>query len=175
MNKIIIEFENISAGWLQIDIYDYRSEEIRKMRVSYLQSFFKDLYMICKFLLSDIEGIFEIPIEQEGFEASFKFYKYEEKTIAVEITEDFFEDEIPYDGSEEEWKKFISGNEDKVPSVLTYFNVEIKEFVSGVILLLGKHRTSYNEGFALTKEEEFTEEQLNELVSLFQKKFLKGE
>ena len=52
MNKIIVEFENISAGWLQIDIYDYRSEEIRRMRVSYLQSFFRDLYMACKFLLS---------------------------------------------------------------------------------------------------------------------------
>ena len=70
MEKNIVAFKNIVAGWLDMEIYDYRSNETRLMRISYLQPFFNDLLMACKFLLSDITGIYEIAIDQEGFDAN---------------------------------------------------------------------------------------------------------
>ena len=56
MDKIITDFSDIMAGWMNMNIYDYRTEEIRKTRVSYIQDFFDDLLMMCRFLLSPITG-----------------------------------------------------------------------------------------------------------------------
>lgn len=54
MNKHIVGVSNISAGWLTLNIWDFREDRIRGMRVSYLTNFFDDLLMSCKFLLSNI-------------------------------------------------------------------------------------------------------------------------
>ena len=154
MEKNIVAFKNIVAGWLDMEIYDYRSNETRLMRISYLQPFFNDLLMACKFLLSDITGIYEIVIDQEGFDANIRFYKYSNKTITLEINEDCFEDERDKDGH---YPKDYS------PDFIIYFNVDIKEFITNILHLIDKNKDDYNEGFALCPAE-IVDEQMEGIV-----------
>lgn len=149
MEKNIVAFKNIVAGWLDMEIYDYRSNETRLMRISYLQPFFNDLLMACKFLLSDITGIYEIAIDQEGFDANIRFYKYGDKTITLEINEDFFEDERDDNGYYPE---------ECISDYISYSDVNIAEFVRNIVNLIDKNKKDYNEGFALSPSEMVDEE-----------------
>ena len=165
MNKIIVDFSDIKAGWMNMSVYDYRSNEIRKMRISYLQPFFDDLLMACKFLLSDLTGIYEVYIDQEGFEAKMRFYKYQHKQISMEIVEDCFEDEIPYNGTSDEWEKFHK--RELIPTILTYFNVDIDKFVENILHLIDQHKKEYNEGFVLTPSEELDIELMSQVKKMY--------
>ena len=149
MDKNIVNFHNIVAGWMDMEIYDHRTDESRFMRISYLQNFFNDLLMACKFLLSDITGIYEIAIDQEGFDANIRFYKYNDKTITLEINEDAFEDEKDEEGHYPE---------EYAPDCITYFNVNIKEFIINILHLIDSNKKDYNEGFALCPAEMVDEE-----------------
>jgi hypothetical protein len=166
MNKIILDFTDIGAGWMYMHIYDYINEEIRKMRISYVQPFFDDLLMACKFLLSDITGIYEVYIDQEGFEANIRLYKYQDETICVEINEDAFEDEVPYDGRD--FKPEYS------PTLLTYFNVDVREFVENLVLLIDRKKEEYNEGFVFTPSEQLNKELLSQVKQMYYKKYMSG-
>lgn len=149
MDRNIVGFYNISAGWMDMGIYDYKCNTIRKMRISYIQPFFNDLLMACKFLLSDITGIYELAIDQEGFDASIRFYKYGNKTITLEINEDCFEDEKDENG-------FYPT--EYAPSCLTYFNISIDEFITNILHLIDTNKKDYNEGFVLCPAEVVDEE-----------------
>lgn len=162
MDKIIMEFSNIVAGWMNMHIFDYRTEENRQLRISYLQPFFDDLLMLCKFLISDITGIYEVYIDQEGFDASIKVYKYQlnkDATMSVEIRVQKFEDE----------KFFI--NEDTPDDFLYYHNVNIKKFINNIVTLIEKHKEEYNEGFVMSPSEELNEELLQEVKENYLNKF----
>lgn len=172
MNKNIVAFSDIKAGWMNMHVYDYINKETRKMRISYLQNFFDDLLMACKFLLSDITGIYEVYIDQEGFEASLKLYKYRDEQISVEIIEDFFEDELPYTGSSEDWDNFYKANADSAPTTLTYFNVEISLFVSNILMLIKKNKKDYNEGFVLSPADELDMQLFNQVEEMYNKHIL---
>lgn len=172
MDKNIVAFSDIEAGWMNMHVYDYMTKEIRKMRISYLQDFFDDLLMSCKFLLGDLTGIYEIYIDQEGFEASIKFYKYTYDTISIEIIEDFFEDELPYRGSSEDWDNFYKRNADSEPTSLTYFNVNILDFVQNIITLININKKRYNEGFALSPSNEVNEDLLNQVFQMYEQNIL---
>ena len=163
MNKNILDFTNIKAGWMNMLVYDYRCDETRKMRISYLQPFFDDLLMACKFLLSDITGVYEVYIDQEGFEAKIRFYKY--KQIYVEIIEDCFEDEVPYNGTSDEWEEFH--RREPIPTALTYSNVDIDKFVGNILHLIDKHKKEYNEGFVLSPSEELDIELMNQVGKIY--------
>lgn len=169
MNKIIVDFSDIKAGWMNMSVYDYRSNEIRKMRISYLQPFFDDLLMACKFLLSDLTGIYEVYIDQEGFEANIRFYKYQNKQISIEINEDLFEDEIPYDGTTQNWEEFHK--KEIIASSLTYFNVDINIFVEDILHLIQKYKKEYNEGFVLSPSEGLDDNLMNQVKQLFNNKY----
>lgn len=162
MNKIITDFTGIKAGWMNMSVYDYRTDETRQMRISYLQDFFDDLLMACKYLLSDITGIYETYIDQEGFEAVIRFYKYQSKQIAIEIREDLFEDELPYDGT--------SNTGEIIPTTLTYFNVNINDFVNDIIKLIEKYKNEYNEGFVLSPSNKLNEYLLRQIKKKLKKK-----
>ena len=162
MNKIITDFTDIKAGWMNMSVYDYRTDETRQMRISYLQDFFDDLLMACKYLLSDITGIYETYIDQEGFEAVIRFYKYQSKQISIEIREDLFEDELPYDGT--------SNIGEIIPTTLTYFNVNINDFVNDIIKLIEKYKNEYNEGFVLSPSNKLDEYLLRQVKKKLKKK-----
>ena len=162
MNKIITDFTDIKAGWMNMSVYDYRSNETRQMRISYLQNFFDDLLMACKFLLSDITGIYEVYIDQEGFDATIRLFKYQDYIISVEIKEDFFEDELHYDGT--------SKLEEKVPSELYYFNVNLNEFVNDIIVLVQKYEKEYNEGFVLAPSQKLDRHLLKQVKKQLKRK-----
>lgn len=170
MDNNIIDFKDIKAGWMNMYVYDYTDETIRKMRISYIQPFFDDLLMACKFLLSDITGIYEVAIDQEGFDASIRFYKYQDETISLEIQEDCFEDEVPYGGTTEDWEDF--DNHNPIPTTLTYFNVSIRNFVENIVTLIDKRKQDYNEGFALTPSEELDKNLMSQVKKQYFDKYL---
>ncbi len=154
MNKNIVGFHNIVAGWMDMEIYDYKCNSIRKMRISYIQPFFNDLLMACRFLLSDITGTYELSIDQEGFDANIRFYKYDSRTITLEINEDCFEDEKDENGYYPI---------EYAPSCLTYFSVDINEFITNILHLIDENKKDYNEGFALCPAE-IVDEEMEEFV-----------
>lgn len=156
MDKVIVDFSDIKAGWMNMNIYDYHSNKIRQMRISYIQDFFNNLLMSCKFLLSDLTGIYEVYIDQEGFEAYIKFYKFNEEQISIEVGEDFFEEEL-LSMSVQKNKK------DKSPTILTYFNVNTRNFITNIVSLIEKHRTKYDDEFALDDTEKVDIHLLNEV------------
>lgn len=163
MDKIITDFSDIMAGWMNMNIYDYRTEEIRKTRVSYIQDFFDDLLMMCRFLLSPITGIYEVNIDQEGYDSSIKCIRYQlgkDSEMTVELRIARFEDE-PY-----------SIEEELIDDVLTYFNVNVGDFVKNTINLIEKYKKEYNEGFVLSPSNELDENLLKNVKKKY--KFLKG-
>ena len=116
----IVNFTDISGGWMNIEIYDYKTNSIKKMRTSYIQNIFDDLLNACKFLLSDIFGIFKIEIDQEGFFANMEFKKFrEDNKFTLQIEEDYFEDEIPYKETDKKIDDFF--DKEVIPQILTYF------------------------------------------------------
>lgn len=164
MNNIITGFSDIKAGWMKMHIYDYRTEEEREMRISYLQPFFDDLLMACKFLLSDITGIYELYIDQEGFEANIRFYKYQNEEISIELNEDFFEDEVLYNGTNQDWEDFH--NQEIIPTSLSYFNVNIESFVKRIIVCIEMNKEEYNTGFVLSPSEQLNVDLFNEVKQM---------
>ena len=150
MDKIIIDFSDFYGGWMNMIVYDYRSNETRKMRISYIQDFFDDLLMLCRFLLSDITGIYEVFIDQEGFDASIKVYRYDKDkdVMSVEIREQRFEDEIQ------------NKDVDLLDDTLYYTNVKITNFVENIINLIEKYKLEYNESFVLSPSNMLDEELL---------------
>lgn len=163
MDKIITDFSDIIAGWMNMNIYDYRTEEVRKTRVSYIQDFFDDLLMMCKFLLSPITGIYEVNIDQEGYDSSIKCLRYQlgkDSEMTVELRIARFEDE-PY-----------SIEEELVDNVLTYFNVNVGDFVKNTINLIERYKKEYNEGFVLSPSNELDEKLLKDVKKKYE--FLKG-
>lgn len=163
MDKIITDFSDIIAGWMNMNIYDYRTEEVRKTRVSYIQDFFDDLLMMCKFLLSPITGIYEVNIDQEGYDSSIKCLRYQlgkDSEMTVELRIARFEDE-PY-----------SIEEELVDNVLTYFNVNVGDFVKNTINLIERYKREYNEGFVLSPSNELDEKLLKDVKKKYE--FLKG-
>lgn len=163
MDKIITDFSDIMAGWMNMNIYDYRTEEIRKTRVSYIQDFFDDLLMMCRFLLSPITGIYEVNIDQEGYDSSIKCIRYQlgkDSEMTVELRIARFEDE-PY-----------SIEEELIDDVLTYFNVDVGDFVKNTVNLIEKYKKEYNEGFVLSPSNELDENLLKNVKKKY--KFLKG-
>lgn len=163
MDKIITDFSDIMAGWMNMNIYDYRTEEIRKTRVSYIQDFFDDLLMMCRFLLSPITGIYEVNIDQEGYDSSIKCIRYQlgkDSEMTVELRIARFEDE-PY-----------SIEEELIDDVLTYFNVDVGDFVKNTVNLIEKYKKEYNEGFVLSPSNKLDENLLKNVKKKY--KFLKG-
>lgn len=158
MDKIITDFSEIIAGWMNMNIYDYRTEEIRKTRVSYIQDFFDDLLMMCKYLLSSISGIYELNIDQEGYDSSIKCHKYQlgkDSKMTVELIIARFEDE-PYDI-----------NEEIVNNTLFYFNVNVGDFINNILQLVERHKQEYNEGFVLSPANKLDEKLLKEIKSKY--------
>lgn len=163
MEKIITDFSDIIAGWMNMNIYDYRTGEVRKTRVSYIQDFFDDLLMMCKFLLSPITGIYEVNIDQEGYDSSIRCLRYQlgkASKMTVELRIARFEDE-PY-----------SIEEELVDDVLTYFNVNVGDFVKNTVNLIEKYKKEYNEGFVLSPSNELDESLLKDVKKKYE--FLKG-
>ncbi len=163
MDKIITDFSDIIAGWMNMNIYDYRTEEVRKTRVSYIQDFFDDLLMMCKFLLSPITGIYEVNIDQEGYDSSIRCLRYQlgkDSEMTVELRIARFEDE-PY-----------SIEEELVDNALTYFNVNVGDFVKNTVDLIEKYKKEYNEGFVLSPSNELDENLLKDVKKKYE--FLKG-
>lgn len=163
MDKIITDFSDIIAGWMNMNIYDYRTEEVRKTRVSYIQDFFDDLLMMCRFLLSPITGIYEVNIDQEGYDSSIKCIRYQlgkDSEMTVELRIARFEDE-PY-----------SIEEELIDDVLTYFNVNVGDFVKNTVNLIEKYKKEYNEGFVLSPSNELDENLLKDVKKKYE--FLKG-
>lgn len=163
MEKIITDFSDIIAGWMNMNIYDYRTEEVRKTRVSYIQDFFDDLLMMCRFLLSPITGIYEVNIDQEGYDSSIKCIRYQlgkDSEMTVELRIARFEDE-PY-----------SIEEELIDDVLTYFNVNVGDFVKNTVNLIEKYKKEYNEGFVLSPSNELDENLLKDVKKKYE--FLKG-
>lgn len=163
MDKIITDFSDIMAGWMNMNIYDYRTEEVRKTRVSYIQDFFDDLLMMCRFLLSPITGIYEVNIDQEGYDSSIKCIRYQlgkDSEMTVELRIARFEDEL------------YSIEEELIDDVLTYFNVNVGDFVKNTINLIEKYKKEYNEGFVLSPSNELDENLLKDVKKKYE--FLKG-
>lgn len=163
MEKIITDFSDIIAGWMNMNIYDYRTEKVRKTRVSYIQDFFDDLLMMCRFLLSPITGIYEVNIDQEGYDSSIKCIRYQlgkDSEMTVELRIARFEDE-PY-----------SIEEELIDDVLTYFNVNVGDFVKNTVNLIEKYKKEYNEGFVLSPSNELDENLLKDVKKKYE--FLKG-
>lgn len=163
MDKIITDFSDIIAGWMNMNIYDYRTGEVRKTRVSYIQDFFDDLLMMCKFLLSPITGIYEVNIDQEGYDSSIRCLRYQlgkASKMTVELRIARFEDE-PY-----------SIEEELVDDILTYFNVNVGDFVKNTVNLVEKYKKEYNEGFVLSPSNELDESLLKDVKKKYE--FLKG-
>lgn len=158
MDKNIVDFSGFVAGWMSMHIWDYRTQEIRTTRVSYIQDFFDDLLMMCKFLLSTITGIYEINIDQEGFDSAIRCYKYQLKPdaqITVELRIPVFEDE--------EWNV----EKELIDNYLIYHNVSIKNFVENIINLVEKYKQEYNEGFVLTPSNRLNEKLLKKVKSTY--------
>mgnify|MGYP001087542275 CR=1 FL=1 len=164
MSKTIIDFVKIEAGWMNMQIYDNMAMSIREMRISYLQNFFDDLLGACKFLLGKNIGVYELEIDQEGFDALMRFHKYGSKVFSLEIIEDFFEDEVPYNGTYEDWERFHS--QEVIPTRLIYSDVEIKKFVNIILTIIYKRRDEYNEGFVLSPSDELDIQLLKEVAKM---------
>lgn len=162
MKKIITDFTDIIAGWMNINIYDYTTESIRKTRVSYLQNFFDDLVMLGRFVLSPITGKYVLELEQEGYESSIIIHKYNNASkhkINVELEIDRFEDE-PHT---------IFEDDNYSCHYLSYNDVDIKEFIGNIIELIEKHKKEYNEGFILCPADKLNEESFNILKQEYNK------
>lgn len=174
MEPNIISVKSISAGWLKMQVYDNIQDLTRQMRVSYLDNLFENFLMACLFLLNDIKGTYEIDLDQEGFEAKIRLHRWSENTIRLEIVEDFFEDEIPYNATKKEWDEFLS--QESIPTTLMYSNINIQDFIFNLIKIVEENRKDYNEGFALTPSEEVDINLLEKIKKMYYKKFfLKGE
>lgn len=159
MDKIITDFSDICAGWMNMNVYDYRTKEIRKTRVSYLLNFFDDLLMMCKFLLSPITGIYELNIDQEGYDSSIKCHRYQlgkDSQMTVELIIARFEDED------------ITTEGELIPHTLTYFNVSVKEFINGILQLIKEHKEEYNNGFVLSPSNELDEKLFKDVKNKFE-------
>lgn len=154
MYKPITNFSGFIGGWMNMHVWDYRTEEERKTRISYIQDFFDDLLMMCKYLLSPITGIYEVFIDQEGYDSSIRCEKYQvgnnaQITVALRIP--VFEDD--------NWKV----TDDIVDNWLTYNNVYIREFVGDLLYLIDKYREDYNEGFVLSPSNKLNEDLFEEV------------
>lgn len=160
MENIITDFSDICAGWMNMNIYDYRTKETRKTRISYIQDFFDDLLMMCKFLLSPITGIYELSIDQEGYDSSIRCHKYQlgkNSKMTVELIIARFEDE-----------EMDNENEELVPHTLTYFDVSVKDFVNNIIHLIEKRKEDYNNGFVLSPSNELNKKLFKDVKNKFE-------
>ena len=158
MDKIITDFSGFVGGWMNMHIWDYRTEEERETRVSYIQDFFDDLLMMCKYLLSPITGIYEVFIDQEGYDSSIKCYKYQlgkNAQMTVELRVPVFEDE--------HW----TVNNETVDNFLIYHNVCIRDFVKNIIRLIEKYEQDYNEGFVLSPSNRLDKRLLKQVKSTY--------
>lgn len=164
MQEIIINFSDIAAGWMEMTIWDNEQEIYRQMRISYLQDFFDDLLQMCKFIQSDILGTYELYIDQEGFEANIRIYKYNnDGNIIVEINEDAFEDEVPYNSNDgEKWDNFWKTIE---TTTLTYHKVNARNFIKQIVSLIEANKKDYNEGFVLSPSNRLNEKLLAEVTN----------
>lgn len=165
MYKPITDFSGFIGGWMNMHIWDYRIEKERKTRVSYIQNFFDDLLMMCKYLLSPITGIYEVFIDQEGYDSSIRCIKYQtgaDAQISVELRIPVLEDEN---------RKI---NDELVDNWLYYNNIYIKDFVEDILDLIEKYKKDYNEGFVLSPADELNKRLLNEVKERYKKLFLKG-
>lgn len=154
MDKIITDFSGIMAGWMNMHIWDYRTDEERKTRISYIQNFFDDLLMMCKFLLFPITGIYQLDIDQEGYDSSIKCYKFQLKKdaqMSVELRIPIFEDEK------------YSIQDELIDNYLIYHNVCVREFITNIISLIEKYKQEYNEGFVLSPSDELDEKLFKEV------------
>lgn len=156
MNKCIgiIGFSDIIAGWMNMEVYDYRTDEIRKTRVSYIQDFFDDLLMMCKFLLSPITGTYMVEIDQEGYESSIICRRYQLRhnaEMSLELRIPVFEDEDYHIEDE------------LIDNKLYYYNIPVKDFVKHIINLIEKNRIEYNEGFVLSPSNKLDEKLLKDV------------
>ena len=153
MYKPITDFSGFIGGWMNMHIWDYRIEKERKTRVSYIQNFFDDLLMMCKYLLSPITGMYEVFIDQEGYDSSIRCNKYQtglDAKISVELRIPVFEDE--------------GKTENKlVDNWLYYNNIYILDFVGDILCLIEKYKKDYNEGFVLSPSDELDEDLFNEV------------
>lgn len=153
MYKPITDFSGFIGGWMNMHIWDYRIEKERKTRVSYIQNFFDDLLMMCKYLLSPITGIYEVFIDQEGYDSSIRCNKYQtglDAKISVELRIPVFEDE----GKTEN---------ELVDNWLYYNNIYIRDFVGDILCLIEKYKKDYNEGFVLSPSDKLDEDLFNEV------------
>lgn len=164
MNKTIIDFVKIEAGWMNMQVYDNMANCVREMRISYLQDFFDDLLEACKFLLGKNIGVYELEIDQEGFNALMRFHRYGGKNFHLEIVEDFFEDEVPYNGTRDDWEKFH--NQEVIPTTIVYKDIEIKKFVNVILTIIHKRKKEYNEGFVLSPSNELDVQLLKEVTNM---------
>ena len=98
-----------------------------------------------------------------------RLYKYQHKQISVEVIEDCFEDEIPYNGTSDEWEEFHK--RELIPTILTYFNVDIDKFIENILHLIDKHKKEYNEGFVLSPSEGLDIKLMNQVKQLFNNKY----
>lgn len=148
MEKVITDFSDFIGGWMKMYLWDYRTNEERPIRVSYIQDFFDDLLMMCRYLTSSITGIYEVFIDQEGFDSSIKINKYQTGSnaiVSIEIRTPIFEDEeYPY-------------NEDFTDNWLYYNEISIKDFVKNILFLIDKYKNDYNEGFILSSSHKLNE------------------
>lgn len=156
MNKCIgiIGFSDIIAGWMNMKVYDYRTDEIRKTRVSYIQDFFDDLLMMCKFLLSPITGTYMVEIDQEGYESSVICRRYQLKhnaEMSLELRIPVFEDEDYHIEDE------------LIDNRLYYYNIPVRDFVKHIIDLIETNRMEYNEGFVLSPSNKLDEKLLKDV------------
>lgn len=153
MYKPIMNFSGFVGGWMNMHIWDYRTEEERKTRISYIQDFFDDLLMMCKYLLSPITGIYEVFIDQEGYDSSIRCNKYQtglDAEISVELRIPVFEDE----GKTEN---------ELVDNWLYYNNIYIRDFVGDILSLIKEYKDDYNRGFVLSPSNELNEDLFDEV------------
>ena len=165
MNKPIVDFSGFIGGWMNMHIWDYRTEEERETRVSYIQNFFDDLLMMCEYLLSPITGIYEVFIDQEGYDSSIRCVKYQtglNAQISVELRIPVFEDE----------DRTIK--DELVDNWLYYNNIYIKDFVGDILHLIKKYKNQYNEGFVLSPSDELDEKLFSKVIKEYDN-FLKEE
>lgn len=159
MDKNIVDFSGFVAGWMNMHVWDYRSEEERKTRVSYIQDFFDDLLMMCKYLLAPITGIYEVDIDQEGYDSAIRCYKFQlgkDAQMTLELRIPVFEDE--------KWNV----EDELIDNYLIYHNVCIKTFVENIISLIEKYKKDYNEGFVLSPSNELDERLLKKVKDTFE-------
>ena len=154
MYKPITNFSGFVGGWMNMHIWDYRTEEERKTRISYIQDFFDDLLMMCKYLLSPITGIYEVFIDQEGYDSSIRCEKYQvgnDAQITVILRIPVFEDD--------NWEE----TDDIVDNWLFYNNIHIRDFVGDILSLIKEYKDDYNRGFVLSPSNELNEDLFDEV------------